>query len=76
MPGPGSSTIRKSGLVGEGVVLLAEVCHCGVGFQTLSLAGWQPVFSCLPSEQDAEPLSLPVPCLPGHCQASCLMIMA
>jgi hypothetical protein len=31
MLGPGSGTIRKCGLVGVGVVLLEEVCHCGGG---------------------------------------------
>ena len=27
--GPGSGTIRMCGLVGVGVDLLEEVCHCG-----------------------------------------------
>ena len=31
MPGPGSATIRKCGLVGVGIALLEEVCHCGGG---------------------------------------------
>jgi hypothetical protein len=31
MLGPGSSTVRKCGLVGVGVALLEEVCHCGYG---------------------------------------------
>ena len=26
-----SGTIRRHGIVGVGVVLLEEVCHCGVG---------------------------------------------
>jgi hypothetical protein len=29
MLGPGSDTIRTCGLVGVGVALLEEVCHCG-----------------------------------------------
>ena len=29
MLGPGSGTIRRCGLVGVGVALLEEVCHCG-----------------------------------------------
>ena len=29
---PGSGTIWKCDLVGVGVALLEEVCHCGVGF--------------------------------------------
>jgi hypothetical protein len=28
---PGSGMIRRCGLVGVGVVLLEEVCHCGHG---------------------------------------------
>jgi hypothetical protein len=29
MLGPGRGTIRKCGLVGGGMTLLEEVCHCG-----------------------------------------------
>jgi hypothetical protein len=29
--GPWSDTIRRCGLVGVGVALLEEVCHCGHG---------------------------------------------
>ena len=31
MLGAGNGTIRRSGLVGVGVVLFGEVCHCGCG---------------------------------------------
>ena len=31
MLGPGSSTIKRYGLVGVGVALLEEVCQCGSG---------------------------------------------
>ena len=31
MIGPGSGTIMSCGLVGVGVALLEEMCHCGVG---------------------------------------------
>jgi hypothetical protein len=31
MLGPGSGTIRECRLVGVGVALLEEVCHCGGG---------------------------------------------
>ena len=31
MLGPGRGTIRRCGLVGVGVALLEEVCHCGHG---------------------------------------------
>jgi hypothetical protein len=40
------------------VTLLEEVCHFGVGFETLLLAAWKLVF-CLPLEQDVE-LSAPL----------------
>jgi len=68
MLGPGSGTVRY-GLVGVGVTLLEEVCG-GMGFETLLLAAWKPVFSCLPLEQDVELLAPPAPCLPGCCHAS------
>ena len=29
MLGPGSESVRRRGLVGVGVTLLEEVCHCG-----------------------------------------------
>ena len=48
----GSDTLRWYGLIGVGVVLLEEVWLCwsrcvtvGVGFKTLILAAWKPVFS-------------------------------
>jgi len=31
MLGPGTGTVRRCGLVGVGVALLEEVCHCGGG---------------------------------------------
>ena len=37
MLGRGSDIIRRCGLVGVGVVLLHEVHHAGVGFETLQL---------------------------------------
>jgi len=37
MLGPGNSTIRRCGLVGVSVTV-------GVGFETLLLAAWKPVF--------------------------------
>ena len=52
--------------------MLEKVCYCGMGFETLLLTMWDPVFYCLPSEQDVE-LSAPLaPCLPGCSHASCL----
>jgi len=32
MLGPGSGTLRRCGLVGVGVALWEEVCHCGHRF--------------------------------------------
>jgi hypothetical protein len=72
----------KSGVVvciclAQGMVLLGGVWPCwrkcatvGLGFKTLILASWKPVFSCLPSEQNVELSALSVPCLPEHCQCS------
>jgi hypothetical protein len=39
----------------------------GVGFETLTLALQEPVFSCLPLDQDVELLAPPGPCLPCSC---------
>jgi hypothetical protein len=39
MLGPGSGTIRRCGLVGVGVCVTVDV-----GFKTLILAAWKPVF--------------------------------
>jgi hypothetical protein len=46
-----------------------------VGFKTLVLAAWKPVFSCLFSEQDVEVTASPAPCLPGSSEASAFIIM-
>ena len=44
--GPGSGTIRRCGLVGVGVALLVEVCHCqGWALRHPLLTTWEPVFS-------------------------------
>ena len=39
-------------------------------FNTLALAAWKQVFSCLPSGHEVKLSAPPVPCLPGHCHAS------
>ena len=44
MLGPGSGSIRRCSLVGVIVALLEEVCHCGVGFETLLLTALKTVF--------------------------------
>jgi hypothetical protein len=48
---PESDTIRKFGIVGEGIVFLEEVCHCGVGFKTLLLASHETIISWLPLDE-------------------------
>lgn len=45
MLGPGSRTIRTCSLVGVGVVKFKEVCHCGVGNETLLLSVLEKGFS-------------------------------
>jgi hypothetical protein len=47
----------------------------GVGFKTLILAAWKPVFSSLPLDEDVELSAPSAPCLPGCCHAPTLMIM-
>jgi hypothetical protein len=54
MVGPGSGIIWRHGLVGAGVALLDKIVTVSMGFKTLILAIWMPVFSGLPSEMDVE----------------------
>jgi hypothetical protein len=44
----------------------------GVGFKTLVLAAWNPVFSYWLSDEDVELSAPPAPCLLGHCHAPLL----
>ena len=53
----GSCSSRRCVLVGVVVALLEEFCHCGRGLYDT----WNPVFSLLPSEQDAELSATSVP---------------
>jgi hypothetical protein len=65
MLGPGSGTIRRYGFIGGRIIV-------GMSLETLLLATWEPVFSCLPPKQDVELSAPPAPCLLGCCYASCL----
>jgi hypothetical protein len=47
----------------------------GVGFKTLILAAWEPVFHWQPSDEDMELSAPSVPFLSGCCHAPTLMIM-
>ena len=42
----------------------------GVGFKTLNLAAWKPIFSKLPSDEEIEFSARSSPSMPGHCHAS------
>ena len=44
MLGPGSGTIRRSSPVGVGWPYWSRHVTVGVGFKTLILAAWKPVF--------------------------------
>ena len=56
----GSGTTRRGG-----PVVYSRCAIVGVGFTTLILTAWKPVF-CLPLEQDVELSGPPAPHLPGH----------
>jgi hypothetical protein len=65
-----------------GVALLEWMWPCwsscvtvGIGFKTLILAAWKPVFSYQPSDEDVELAASPAPCLLGCCHAPTLTIM-
>jgi hypothetical protein len=62
MVGSGSGTIRRCSLVRIYVTV-------GLGFKTLILAVWEPVFSYQPLDEDVELSAPPAPCLPGYCHA-------
>jgi hypothetical protein len=47
----------------------------GVGFKTLFLAAWRPVFSYLLLDEDVELSASPATSLPGCCHVPALMIM-
>jgi hypothetical protein len=72
----GRDTTRRYGRIGGGVVLLNEVCHCGVSVgvsaqtllsmeKKLLLVACGRFFSWLPSDKDVEPKTSQTPCLPA-----------
>jgi hypothetical protein len=46
-----------------------------MGFKTLILAAWKPVFHQQPSDEDVELSALPAPGLLGCCHVPALMIL-
>ena len=61
--------IRRCGLVGVGVALLEEVCHCGGGFEISCAQGTPRVTHSLllPLDQAVELLApSPASCLPAR----------
>ena len=72
--GSGSGTLKSCGLVGVLVAFWRKCIIVGVGFKTLILTPWNPVF-CLLSEQDVALLAPPTPCLPGCCHVPALIVM-
>lgn len=66
----GSDTIRRCHLVGVGMALLEDVCHCRgglLGFIYAQAMSSDSVHFCLSSDRDIE-LSAPspIPCRPAH----------
>jgi hypothetical protein len=49
---PGSGTIRRYGLVGIGVALLEDVCHCGGGLRDPPSCLKKTICSWLPLGED------------------------
>ena len=72
---PESGTVRRHDVVGMGVALEKEVCHCGGELRVLPPScQMMHVFCSLPFEEDAEISAPSVICLPGHCRASCHVV--
>jgi len=69
----GNATIRSCGLIGGGVVLFEEVCHCG-GLKCSSYTQGEkhPGSFLLPVDQNVELSVSPALCMLAHCHASCL----
>jgi hypothetical protein len=72
---PESVTIWRCGLIGVVGPCWRKCVPMGVGFKTLILAAWEPVFSCLPLNEDVELSDPPAPHLLGHYLAPALMII-
>jgi len=66
----GNGTIRRCGLVGVGVALLEEVCHCEVSFEVSYAQALPSVEHSLLLPLDEEPSAPPTPSLPAHHCAS------
>lgn len=68
---PGNGTIRRSGLVGVAVALLAEVCHWGWVLRFQMLKSGPVSLFLLPADTDVALLApSPAPCLLTHNHAS------
>lgn len=67
----------------RGVVLFWSNAHSfrsmyvsvGMGFKTLILVAWKPIFSYLPFEQEIDLSAPPAPCMPRCCHALTLIIV-
>ena len=71
MLGPRNGTIRRSGFVGIGVVLLEGECHCGGGFLDTPPSCLRTFCFWFSLDEDVELSLPPVLCLPRCCHASC-----
>jgi len=58
------------GLVGVGVALLEEVCHCGCRICESPPSSLRTVCSWLPLDKDVDLSTPPAPDLPAQCHAS------
>jgi hypothetical protein len=67
-------SVQGVALFGD-VTLLSKSVTVGMGFNTLVLAAWKPVFCLLPSDEDVELSGPPAPCLPGCHHVLALMII-
>jgi hypothetical protein len=74
MLGGGSRIIWRCGLDGVGVALWSKHVTVSMGFKTLLLTTWEPVFFYQSSDEDVGLSTLPEPCLPGCSHAPPLKV--
>jgi len=67
----GSSAVRRCGLVGVGVILLEEECHCESGLWSLLYSSYNRCGTQFPSATEDQYVELSTPSLASYLPACC-----